>query len=196
MDSKILNNIITYAPSSSDELINFAFKYKKILIAVNAEKILHASQESRLIINSNVGYPDGIGAVWALKKKGCKSTIKIPGCELWLEIVKKFYKHKTFYLIGGTENVINQTVSKLKEEYIDIKISNFRNGYFSSEAEKFYLINDILKHKPDIIFVAMGSPSQEFLMDRIQNQHRAVYMGLGVALMFTLKMSKERQNGG
>ena len=25
-------------------------------------------------------------------------------------------------------------------------------------AEKFYLINDILKHKPDIIFVAMGSP--------------------------------------
>ena len=41
---KILNNIITYVPSSSDELINFAFKYKKILIAVN-EKILCKSRK-------------------------------------------------------------------------------------------------------------------------------------------------------
>ena len=43
MDSKILNNIITYAPSSSDELIDATFQYKKILIAVNVKKILHAS---------------------------------------------------------------------------------------------------------------------------------------------------------
>lgn len=33
------------------------------------EKILHATGETRKIINNNIGYADGIGAVMALKKK-------------------------------------------------------------------------------------------------------------------------------
>ena len=64
-------------------------------MAVNAEKILHATNESRHIINRNLGYPDGIGAVWALKRKGLK-MLKIPGCELWLEYYKTYYKSKLF----------------------------------------------------------------------------------------------------
>ena len=60
-----------------------------LILIQNAEKILHAADESRDIINRNLGYPDGIGAVWALKKKGIKEVVKIPGCELWLNILKK-----------------------------------------------------------------------------------------------------------
>ena len=41
------------------------------------------------------------------------------------------------------------------------------------------LYNDILKNKPDIIFVAMGSPLQEKLITDLQNLHEATYMGLG-----------------
>ena len=37
----------------------------------------------------------------------------------------------------------------------------------------------IEKHQPDVIFVAMGSPKQELLMERIQSQHEAVFQGLG-----------------
>ena len=58
------------------------------MIAVNAEKILHATDESQALINRNIGYPDGIGAVWALRKKGVKNVIKFPGCELWLDVIK------------------------------------------------------------------------------------------------------------
>ncbi|MBL4879700.1 MAG: hypothetical protein JKX82_00115, partial [Oleispira sp.] len=78
-----------YAPRSRKELIEYAFKHKNILVAVNAEKILHATDETRAIINRNVGYPDGTGAVWALRKKGHKEVHKIPGVEFWLDIVKE-----------------------------------------------------------------------------------------------------------
>jgi len=33
--------------------------------------------------------------------------------------------------------------------------------------------------KPDVIFVAQGSPRQEFLMDELIKIHPALYMGLG-----------------
>lgn len=179
MQSQILNGVQTFAPESRDSLIEFAAKGKKILVAVNAEKILHATDTSRDIINRNLGYPDGIGAVMALKQKGVKDVVKIPGCELWLDIIKTFHKEKTFYLIGGKQEIIEQTVSELKRQFTGIKIVNFRNGYIKTEEEKQELIGDIILKKPDVVFVAMGSPKQELLMEEIQKKHSALYQGLG-----------------
>lgn len=179
MKSSLLNGVKTYAPQSPDELMDYAINHQKILIAVNAEKILHAADESRQIINRNFGYPDGMGAVLALKKKGLKNVIKIPGCELWLEIIKQNYKSKTFYLIGGKQEVIDQTILNLKGDYPGIKILNYRNGYIKTEEEELTLIKDVKTHKPDIIFVAMGSPKQEIFMEKLHQKHKATYQGLG-----------------
>ena len=179
MFSAVVNGVKIYAPKSREALIEYAIKHQKILVAINAEKILHATPESRDIINRNLGYPDGIGAVWALKKKGIKEVVKIPGCELWLNIIKKHYKAKSFYLVGGKQAVIESTVIKLKAQFEGIHICNFRNGFIKTETEELALIEDIKKHKPDIVYVAMGSPKQEKLMERIQKSHDAVYQGLG-----------------
>ncbi|GAB5565793.1 MAG: lipopolysaccharide N-acetylmannosaminouronosyltransferase [Winogradskyella sp.] len=179
MESKSLNGVITFAPSSRKELMQYAFDHQKIMVAVNAEKILHATEESRALINRNLGYPDGIGAVWALQKKGVKDVVKIPGCELWLDVVANYYNTKTFYLVGGKQEVIEATIKQLKEEFIKINICNYRNGYIKTEAEEDALVEDIKKHQPDVIFVAMGSPKQELLMEKMQKHHQAVYQGLG-----------------
>lgn len=179
MDYKELNGLRTYVPKSRQNLITHAFSKKAMLIAINAEKILHATQESREIVNRNLGYPDGIGAVWALKKKGCEHVVKIPGCELWLDIIRYYFRSETFYLVGGKEEVIQKTVSQLKKDFIGIKIVNFRNGYMKTLEDKNHLIADIVDKKPSIVFVALGSPKQEQLMEEIQRQHPALYQGLG-----------------
>ncbi|WP_298892539.1 WecB/TagA/CpsF family glycosyltransferase [uncultured Psychroserpens sp.] len=179
MEAKFLNGVMTYAPKSRKELMQYAFDNHKIMVAVNAEKILHATEDSRALINRNLGYPDGIGAVWALQKKGFKNVVKIPGCELWLDVVQHYYKTKSFYLVGGKQEIIEATVTQLKSEFDGINICNFRNGYIKTEAEEQALIADIKKHSPDVVFVAMGSPKQENLMERIQQSHQAVYQGLG-----------------
>ena len=41
------------------------------------------------------------------------------------------------------------------------------------------LIDDIAEKRPDFVFVAMGSPKQEFLMADMLKRHKAVYQGLG-----------------
>jgi UDP-N-acetyl-D-mannosaminouronate:lipid I N-acetyl-D-mannosaminouronosyltransferase len=73
------NGVMVYPFTSFDDVLDFAADKNKLLVAVNAEKILHATDQTRNIINRNIGYCDGIGAVMALKKHGCKNVVKIPG---------------------------------------------------------------------------------------------------------------------
>ena len=165
--------------SSREELLDYVEQNKSILIAINAEKIINATPLTRELINNNTGYCDGVGAVWALKQKGAKNVVKIPGCELWLEIVSRYHSRYSFYLVGSKQEVIDATVNKLKEEYPKIKILGYRNGYFKNDDERNSLIEDIAQKKPDVVFVAMGSPRQELLMGDMQKRHKAIYQGLG-----------------
>ena len=174
-----IRGVELYPFSSVDEIIDFADENKGILVAVNAEKILNANETTIPIINNNIGYCDGSGAVLAAKKKGAKNACKIAGCELWLHIINRFHGKKTFYLIGAKPQVIEEVIAKLKTEYPDIDIIGHRDGYIKTDKERQALIDDIADKKPDVVFVAMGSPKQEILMSDMLKRHRAIYQGLG-----------------
>lgn len=173
---KLLNKSI-YTFKDRNELLDYISDKKKILIAMNAEKIIKDDLRLTAIINSNIGYPDGIGVVWALRKKGFYVE-KIAGVELWLEIIKKFKSNKNFYLIGSTGTVINKTVKKLKKDFPGINILNFSNGFLNN-SEKGHLIKDVSEKKPDVVFIAMGTPKQEYFMEELFSIHPALFMGLG-----------------
>lgn len=177
---KIEINGIDICPfTSREELMDYIEQKQSILVAVNAEKIVNATPFTREIINNNTGYCDGIGAVWALKQRGAKNAVKIPGCELWLDIVSRYYRTKSFYLVGGKQEVIETTISKLRDEFLGINIVGYRNGYLENDEERHALIEDVAAKSPDIVFVAMGSPKQELLMGEMQQRHKAIYQGLG-----------------
>ena len=179
MEKVSLNGVEVFPYTSEQQLLEYVEEHKGILVAINAEKILHATDQTRAIINRNIGYCDGAGAVLALKQKGYGNACKIPGCELWLKIIKAFYHDKTFYLLGAKPQVIKETGEKLQKEFEGIRIVGYRDGYIRTPEEKERLINDIVEKKPDVVFVAMGSPKQELLMEEIQSRHNAIFQGLG-----------------
>lgn len=174
-----LNGVRVYPFASFEELLAFVAERKGILVAINAEKILHATDETRAIINRNIGYCDGAGALYALRQKGHPEACKIPGCELWLRIVAACYRERTFYLVGGRQEVIDETVAKLGQEFPGIRIVGHRNGYLRTPQERAALVDDVVARRPDVVFVAMGSPKQELLMEEMQQRHPAIYQGLG-----------------
>ena len=47
------------------------------------------------------------------------------------------------------------------------------------EDEELNINRRYKTHKPDVVFVAMGSPKQELLMERLHQKHKATYQGLG-----------------
>ena len=175
-----LNRIKVYPFSSDSSLLEYVELHKGILIAINAEKILHADNQMRDLVNRNIGYCDGIGAVIAMQQHHAVDVVKIAGCELWLNIIKKLYpKGKKFYLVGSKQPVIEKTVKQLKKEFPGIRIAGYRNGYIQTKIEQKELIKDIKAKCPDVVFIAMGSPKQELLMEKLYQAHPAIYQGLG-----------------
>ncbi len=177
MKNASLNGKRTFAFASKMELIDYVKDKKEILIAINTEKILDKNDTLTNIINRHIGYPDGMGAVMALKRKGI-DAVKIRGAELWLDIVQAFYKERSIYLIGAREEIMNQTVQKLANEFPGIKIAGFHHGYFDNNGRQA-IKEDIYMRKPDIVFIALGSPKQEYFMAELFAGHPALYMGLG-----------------
>ena len=175
---------------SRESIINFALQNEGILLALNTEKIYSQNPFVKKLAQEEIGYPDGIGAVWACKRKGFFEARKIPGSELWLDIIRITEGEKSVYLIGSTQDIIESTVLKLKNEFPKINIVGFRNGFLQGD-EKEELKRTISRLKPEIIFVAQGSPRQEYLMQELKECQSALYMGLGGSLdVYTGRISR------
>ncbi|MCM1310469.1 MAG: WecB/TagA/CpsF family glycosyltransferase [Bacteroides sp.] len=178
MNTFTIKNIKAHAFGSVEELIDFADSRKGILVALNAEKCMYAKPDLVDVINSNIGYCDGAGPVKVAHRKGYKNAVRTPGCELWLHIIERHHSGRKFYLVGSTTEVVEAVVEKLRNQYPDIQIVGHRNGFFADGDEE-RLAADLERTRPDFVFVAMGSPRQELLMQRLQKHHVAVYQGLG-----------------
>jgi UDP-N-acetyl-D-mannosaminouronate:lipid I N-acetyl-D-mannosaminouronosyltransferase len=180
-DNRIsLKGVLVYPFKSVDELIEKELEEKKVLVAINAEKVVLSTNQTRGIISRNIGYCDGEGPIKVIKKKGYKDVIRIAGCDLWLQIIDKLSPQgKSFYFIGSKQEVIEETIEKLKKQFPNLNIAGFRNGFIKDNNERNALIHEIATKKPDVVFVAMGSPKQEILMEDMHALHPAVYQGLG-----------------
>lgn len=64
----------------------------------------------------------------------------------------------SFYLLGGTEEIINRVKINLTKMYPNLKIAGSHHGYFTDEAT---IVEDIQKCKPDVLWVGLGVPRQE-----------------------------------
>lgn len=172
---KIFNKMV-FPASSREELLQ-AVKQRGpgLLIAVGCEKLLNKDPDLQNIINSNIAYCDGYAAKYAVAHRGFPDAQKIPGAYLWLDLIRFFPPETKYYLLGAKQDVISDTVDKLKKEF-PINIVGWRSGYFDSEEE---VLNEIRNSGADVVFVALGSPKQEFVMDRFYHQYPATYMGLG-----------------
>ena len=171
-----LNGLSTFSPGSMAALVDLASSGPGILMAVNAEKIARADPMSIELAERHVAYPDGIGAVLALRRHGLVAT-RMPGADLWLELVDRYAGTRSFVLLGSTQEVVDAVAAKLRARHPQIDLWH-RSGYMSPQEEE-QLEEELHRRRPDFVLVAMGSPRQELLMQRLYAVHPAVYVGLG-----------------
>lgn len=142
-----LRGVKVHAFDSAESLMDYADAHPGILVAVNAEKILNANATTLPIINNNIAYCDGSGAVLAARQKGAKDAVKIAGCELWLHIIDRHHADRTFYIVGATPEVHAKTIEGLRQRYPDIRIVGHRDGYIRDDAQRQALIDDVAEKK-------------------------------------------------
>lgn len=165
------------------KIINFLKEdnKKRIITAINPEKIVRSLNDPKLkeiLKNSDLLLPDGYGIVIASKILGIGVKERITGIDMFEALLEFGDKENlSIYFLGAKEEVVKAVVERVKKEFKGIKIAGYHNGFFSDPNE---ILEDMKDKKIDILFVAMGSPKQEyFIYDNLKYLNAKVYMGVG-----------------
>jgi N-acetylglucosaminyldiphosphoundecaprenol N-acetyl-beta-D-mannosaminyltransferase len=154
-----------------------------IILAVNPEKVMTAEADPKLLAclkSAGLVIADGIGVVIAGRIKGLDIRERVPGSELMPNLcAMAAEKGYGIFLFGAKEEVNAQAAEKLKQMYPSLNIAGRQNGYVS-EAEMPAFIECINNSGAKMIFVALGSPRQEFWMENHKQQLKVnILQGVG-----------------
>lgn len=69
--------------------------------------------------------------------------------------------NRNIYFLGTRQNVLESTIRQFRENYPNMNIAGFRNGYFIDLEDRNQAIYDIINTNCDFVIVGMGSPLQE-----------------------------------
>lgn len=163
-----------------EQAVDYAYSNGGQIVTINPEMIETAqknNQFTQVINNANLVVPDGVGVEIGLKLLGNRVR-RVPGIELGKQLIIKFYKEKkSIAMVGAKPEVINDAINNLKSEFDGINIVYSHDGYFSNEDE---IIEGLIATKPDLVLVALGSPKQEFFINKLKKSlPKSVMIGLG-----------------
>lgn len=152
-------------------------------VVINASKInlMQEDKELTKIINEcPLINADGQSIVWGSRFLGNSLPERVAGIDIFTELVKisaeKGYKP---YFFGAKEGVVTEVVRRFKEQYPNLKVAGYRNGYFKDEESK-QIAKDIRKSGADILFVAFSSPKKEFwIKEQMEIMQVPFAMGVG-----------------
>lgn len=128
-------------------------------------------EEDALII------PDGVGS---LLLSGVSIKEKIAGIEVMDMLLEYAEKSRLkVYLLGAKYESLFKCKKNIEKKFRGINIAGINDGFFDiKNCEN--IINKINYSKADIIFVAMGSPRQEFFIETYKDKLCCkILMGVG-----------------
>lgn len=153
---------------------------------LNAEILYQALHDSRLMNTINgcdLVTPDGTGIVWASEQLGTPCKERVTGIDLLNSLLarspEKGYK---IYFYGSKLDILQRAIRKVQTSYPEIKIVGSTHGYIKEEEQKD-LLQDIQNKKPDLLFVALGAPRQEYwIQSNLKGLPPLVAVGVGGSL--------------
>ncbi|SDO57560.1 WecB/TagA/CpsF family glycosyltransferase [Halobacillus aidingensis] len=154
---------------------------KSFIVAINPEKILQAQKDADLLHLLNTAtyqIPDGVGILIASRMTGGTIRERVTGIDMLLALCEQASLHgKSVFLYGAKPGVAEKASHRLKEMYPDLKIAGIIDGY---EKDQDHIKDTINQAKPDIVFVALGSPRQEYwIVDHMEEMDAKVFQGVG-----------------
>jgi len=109
-------------------------------------------------------FADGIGVKIAARLSGLALRENVNGTDMFPLLCEQLDKSKKrVFLLGAKKAVIEKVAKKLKDEYPNIVIADYVDGY-SYKDEQLALRQRINSANADILFIAMGAPRQELWM--------------------------------
>lgn len=175
---------VTMDEAVAQAVENLQSKRRCMVVTPNAEIAQSCVTDDRLreiVRKAGLVLPDGIGVIYASRilKKPLKQ--RVPGVEFGENLVSALRDTgKTIFFLGGKPGVAEEAAHRLQVKYPGLKVAGTKDGYFQREEEA---VEAVQQAKPDVLFVCLGSPKQEYFMaDHFDQLGATLMVGLGGSL--------------
>lgn len=137
-----------------------------ILRQLRQPQLRDLAEQAELVV------PDGMPIVWASRLQGDELPERVTGSSLiWSLSAEATSAGRSLYLLGGAEGIAERAADRLTEEMPDLEISGWNCPPFGFERSQEQLeetVSAVIEAKPDLVFVALGFPKQERLMQLLR----------------------------
>ena len=157
----------------------------------NVDHVVLADSDERFrraYRRASLSFADGVPLVWTSRLLGKKIPEKLSGSDMLLPIVQlAAEQHWSVYLLGGQPTAAAIAASRL-QEMCGVHVVGVDESFVSadgSHANDRAVIERIKAAKPDVLFVALGTPKQELFIARWLHELKpTVCIGVGATLDF------------
>jgi N-acetylglucosaminyldiphosphoundecaprenol N-acetyl-beta-D-mannosaminyltransferase len=124
---------------------------------------------------------DGVGIALAARLLLGERISRCTGVQLFFHLLREAAERRwKVFLLGASPESSELACSKLSRMYPRLRIVDYAHGYFQDSSA---IVRRINESQADLLFVAMGSPKQEFWISENRSRINAVFcMGIGGTL--------------
>jgi len=163
---------------------------KLYCVAINPMKVCSAVTDvafKAVVDKAELHICDGVGAAIAVRLVHGRAIRRITGVQLCLDLIEIAERDclRVFFL-GADPKSNELAVRNLRSRHPGLEMAGQQHGYFEDDA---LVVDAINASNADILFVAMGSPKQEYWMARYQDKLTVPFM-MGVGGTFDVISGK------
>ncbi|MDB5322235.1 MAG: glycosyl transferase family 2 [Phycisphaerales bacterium] len=163
-----------------------------VVITPNLDHLRRCHQDSefaRLVSRADLVVADGMPLIWASRLQCTPLPGRVAGSDLLSSLSATASKMgKTLFLLGGDPGTADSVAGILRNRYPGLKIAGTYcppMGFQDDPERMRELTRVVVSSKPDIVFVALGSPKQERLIERLRDRlPGAWWLGVGISFSF------------
>lgn len=142
-----------------------------------------------LVATSTLNVADGMPLVWASRIKGQPLPGRVNGTDLMIDVCEAAsLAGKSVFYLGGNEGSAEKTAELLTKRFPELNVAGCLCPEFGFE-NNIENVDEIAKTltaaDPDFVFVGLGSPKQDVLINMLRLQQPKVWwLGVGVSFSF------------
>ncbi|MGA2441341.1 MAG: WecB/TagA/CpsF family glycosyltransferase [Tepidisphaeraceae bacterium] len=162
------------------------------VVTPNLDHLRRSQQDvsfSVLVEEANLVVADGMPLVWASRLQGTPLPQRLAGSDLISSLsAAAAGQGRSVFLLGGENGTATAAAKVLRNRYPQLIIAGTLcppMGFETDEAAMREITATLQAVRPDIVYVALGSPKQERLIERIRGAlPKTWWLGVGVSFSF------------
>jgi N-acetylglucosaminyldiphosphoundecaprenol N-acetyl-beta-D-mannosaminyltransferase len=147
-------------------------------------RFAHDQTYARFHSQANLVTADGMPLVWASRLQGTPLPERVTGADLIWSLSEAAALHgRSIFLLGGSRNTAQRAAQILQQTYPGLEVKGAVGpayGLENSKARLAQLASAIVAASPDILYIALGSPRQEKVIEELRPLlPRSWWLGVG-----------------